>query len=426
MFDRNRAILYCDKSLVACLCLLIFCLPFSKASSETFTWLAVFLWLLKRTLGYRSEVLWGIFPKTVLNKSISVLFLANAASVIFCSKLSLFFRGLFGKELKFILIYFMLAEVISNKKRLLGILITIIASALLLTADAAVQYYAGRDFLRGCRLDTFCASFFAASGFAGWLIVIIPVLLGVLLADIITNRKIRFLLFADIIILSLYLIRTYSRGAWIGFFIAILIIAFYYTKNFNFITKATLLITGVSLIALFLLLLSILSPQVKYNILTKFKFSQDINIRIKSIPQMRSGSNLERARLWKESLRIIRDYPLVGCGLNNYSIVARNYKSFEGGGVYPHNSFLQKTAETGIFGLMAFLFVLFSYFKAGFCYLNKKMNYLVLCLLSGIIAFLVQSFFDTNLYSLQMVILFWYMLGFTIAVIRLDYGDKIL
>jgi putative inorganic carbon (HCO3(-)) transporter len=320
----------------------------------------------------------------------------------------------------------MLAEVISNKKRLLGILITIIASALLLTADAAVQYYAGRDFLRGCRLDTFCASFFAASGFAGWLIVIIPVLLGVLLADIITNRKIRFLLFADIIILSLYLIRTYSRGAWIGFFIAILIIAFYYTKNFNFITKATLLITGVSLIALFLLLLSILSPQVKYNILTKFKFSQDINIRIKSIPQMRSGSNLERARLWKESLRIIRDYPLVGCGLNNYSIVARNYKSFEGGGVYPHNSFLQKTAETGIFGLMAFLFVLFSYFKAGFCYLNKKMNYLVLCLLSGIIAFLVQSFFDTNLYSLQMVILFWYMLGFTIAVIRLDYGDKIL
>jgi len=425
MLHKEKIFLYFDRAIVTCLGLLIFCLPFAKAAAETFTLVAFVLWILKRALGYRAGVLWGMFPQTVLNRALAIYLLANAASIIFCSRLSLFFRGFFGKELKFLLIYFMLVEVINNKKRLLSILFAIIASAVLLTADAAVQYYIGRDFLRGCRLDTFCASFFAASGFAGWLIIIIPVLLGALLAHMITNKIMRILLYLDVSILFLYLIKTYSRGAWVGFLISVLIIVFYYTKNFNFKSKVLLLIPGIYLIIIFLLLSSFLSPQAKYDILTKFRFSQDINLRLKSIPQIKSGSNLERVKLWKESLRIIKDYPLVGCGLNNYSIVARNYKSFEGGGVYPHNSFLQKTAEIGIFGLLAFLFVLFSYFKAGIQYLNRKMNYLVLCLLAGISAFLVQSFFDTNLYSLQMVVLFWYMLGLTIAVINVDYENEI-
>ncbi len=416
MPDKNRLILYCDRAMTACLCLLLFCLPFAKAGVETFTWLAIFLWILKRLLGYRAEVLLRMFPKTSLNMALLVYVFANAVSVIFCSKLGLFFRGLFGKELKFLLIYFMLVEVVSNKKRLLSILMTIIASAMLLTADASVQYYIGRDFLRGNYLNSFCASFFSASGFAGWLIVIIPVLLAILTIKAIPNVKLKILLSVMISSLIACLLLTYSRGAWLGFLMAILFMLFYFIKKFAFLTKAISLIAGVSLL---MLLIHFLNPQLKYEILTKFKFSQNLNVRVKSIPQISKGSNLERIRLWKEALGIIRDYPLTGCGLNNYSIVAKNYKSFEGGGIYPHNSFLQKTAETGIFGLLAFLFVLFSFFKMGIVYLNKNKNYLVLGLLAGILAFLVQAFFDTHLYSLQLVVLFWYMLGLTVAVIKI-------
>ena len=77
-------------------------------------------------------------------------------------------------------------------------------------------------------------------------------------------------------------------------------------------------------------------------------------------------------------------------------------------------------AETGLLGLFAFLWVLFSFFKMGLQHFNQKRDYLVLGLLSGILAFLVQSFFDTNLYALQMVVLFWFMLGLTVAVIKFD------
>jgi len=109
---------------------------------------------------------------------------------------------------------------------------------------------------------------------------------------------------------------------------------------------------------------------------------------------------------------------LTGCGLNTYSEVAKNYKSFEGGGIYPHNSYLQKAAEIGLLGIFAFIGILFIFFKTALRYLNQKRDFLVLGLLSGILAFLVHAFFDTHLYSLQLVVLFWYMLGLTIAVIK--------
>ncbi len=420
MLDKNRIILYFDRVITACLCLVIFCLPFAKAGVEIFTWSALVLWILKRVLGYRSEVLWGMLPKTELNKALLILIIANAVSIIFCADTGLFLRGFFGKELKFLSIYFMLVEVINNKKRLLSILITLAASAVLIIADAAVQYYTGTDFLRGYYIDTFSASFVTASDFAGWLIVIIPVLLGILTENIFSNVKSKILLSIIIIVFSLYLAMTYSRGAWIGFLIAILFMLTYFVRKFTLINKVLFLVIGVYLLMLLSLLPRFLSAQARYEILTKFKFSQNINLRVKSIPQISKGSNLDRIRLWKEALRIIKAYPVTGCGLNNYSIVAKNYKSFEGGGIYPHNSFLQKAAETGIFGLFAFLFVLFSFFKIGIAHLNKNKNYLVLGLLAGILAFLVQSFFDTNLYALQLVVLFWYMLGLTIAVIKLE------
>jgi O-antigen ligase len=113
---------------------------------------------------------------------------------------------------------------------------------------------------------------------------------------------------------------------------------------------------------------------------------------------------------------------LFGCGLNTYSKVVKDYKNFEFGEQYPHNSFLQKTAETGLLGLFAFLLVLFSFFMVSVRHilLYANNNTLVLGLLSGISAFLLHGFFESNLYALQLVVLFWFMLGLTMAVINLE------
>jgi putative inorganic carbon (HCO3(-)) transporter len=420
MLNRDEIFLYFDRAIIACLCLLIFCLPFAKAGVESFAWSAIFIFILKRALGYRAGSLWGMFPRTELNKALGIFIAVNVLPVIFSVNLALSLRGFFGKVLKFLAIYFMLVEVINSKRRLKIVLIAIIFSAVLIVLDAGAQYFRGVDFLRGHELGwySFGASFNTASDFSAWLIVIIPIFIGIIAANIIPDIKLKIFLFLSIIIQFLYLLKTYSRGAWVGFAVGSYLMFCYFVRSLILRVVILCLIAVIFLLPIFLP--QSIKSRVSDMLYTNFNFVYTVVTRVKSIPQISSGPNVIRAKLWKESLEMIKDYPLIGCGLNTYSVVARDYKSFDGGGIYPHNSYLQMAAETGLLGLFAFLWVLFSFFKMGLQHFNQKRDYLVLGLLSGILAFLVHAFFDTHLYSLQLVVLFWYMLGLTIAVIKLE------
>ena len=421
MVNKDRMILYCDRLIITFLCLLIFFLPFAKAAIEVFVWYAFFFWILKRALGYRAEVLWKMLPRTELNKALGIFMAVNLAATIFTVNSGLSFRAFFGKELKFIAIYFMLVETINNKKRLQGIFVAIIASAALITVDAAVQYFRGVDFLRGYPYSRLTASFISANGFAAWLIVIIPVFLGLLAVGKIISKKLKIILAALTLILIIYLVMTYARGAWLGFLIGFLLVAWYIVRSATFKMRMLYLVVSICLLVIFLFLPQPIKNKVTAIGRIKFKIEDaTINQRIKSTVKMDDGSVFFRTKVWKEALRIIRDFPVTGSGLNTYSIVARNYKSVEGGGIYPHNSYLQMAAETGLVGLFAFLWVLFKFFQTGLKNLNQKKDFLVLGFLAGILAFLVHAFFDVHLYSLQLVVLFWFMLGLSVAVMKLE------
>jgi len=66
------------------------------------------------------------------------------------------------------------------------------------------------------------------------------------------------------------------------------------------------------------------------------------------------------------------------------------------------------------------LWIVLELFKSGIRALKRYKDPLLLGLLAGLLAFLTHSFFDTNLYALQMVVLFWYMMGLAVAVMRLE------
>jgi putative inorganic carbon (hco3(-)) transporter len=419
MRDKGKIFSYIDWLIIASLCLLIFCLPFSKAAIESFILLAFILWITKKILGFRQNSLWGILPYTELNKALGIFIAANFVSVIFTVNYGLSLRGFFGKELKFLAVFFILVEVINNKKRLKAILISIIASAVLIAIDAGAQYFGKTDFIRGYAMHRLSASFSTPVGFSAWLIIIIPLLLGLLVSAKTIYRWFKIPLLILILLLLLCLLITYSRGAWLGFIIGILFAGFCFLNNFALKAKLLCLSFGIGLLLMFLILPQPIKAKIKT--IGKIDFSEGvtINTRIKSILKTDQGSISIRLKLWKEALRITSDYPLTGCGLNTYSIVAKNYKSFDWGGIYPHNSFLQMSAETGLLGILAFLLVVYVFFKTGLGLLKKNKDYLVLGLLSGILGFLVHAFFDTHLYSLQLVVLFWYMLGLTMAVMGL-------
>ncbi len=421
---KEEVFIFLDRTIVVFLCLSIFCLPFSKAGIESFVWPAIFIFLLKRVLGYRGNAFLGLLPKTGLNKALGIFIAINALSVVFSTNLGLSLRAFFGKELKFLMIYFMLVEVISSRKRLKVFLSTIFLSVILILVDSAVQYFRGVDFLRGYDWARLRASFITANCYAAWLIVFIPLFLGLSAAGRNIGRNLRILVSILILPLVACLILTYSRGGWIGFIAGISFMSGFVFKKFTLKIKLLSLFVVLGLLSLFLFLPQPIKERVKSIGRIDFKVGLTLNERLKSTLNMEEGAILIRLNFWKESLRMIKDYYIVGCGLNTYSIVARDYKSFAEGGTYPHNSYLQMAAETGLSGLFAFFWVLFVFFKTGIDYFNRSKDYLVLGLLSGILAFLAHAFFDNHLYSLQLVVLFWYMLGLTMVVVKLDLKNS--
>lgn len=423
--QKERLFLNFDRSITTCLCILIFCLPFAKAMVGIFTGLAAFLWILKRLFGYRTEGLLKMIPKTDLNKVLGIYLLVNIISVVFSVDYGLSLKGFFTKDLKFIVIFLMIIEVISNNKRLKSILFTIAASAVLMTADAIFQYLRGVDFIRGYNLSAgITASFSNANGFAGWLLIIIPLCLGLLISDKIRSKAIKLFLLILSLLLMFFLLLTFSLGAWLGFAITFFIMACHALIKAILNFKTLHLFLGVYILVILLLLLYPFKTKFESIGNMNFKSKHTLNEVLNSTVNIRlHDSNFIRINILKESLQIIKDYPLFGCGLNTYSKVVKNYKTYYYGGIYPHNSFLQKAAETGLPGILAFFLVLFSFFITSlrhiFLHANKN-NTLVVGLLAGISAFLVHSFFDNNLYALQLVVLFWFMMGLTMAVINIE------
>jgi O-antigen ligase len=287
---------------------------------------------------------------------------------------------------------------------------------------AAFQYFKASDYFLNHRSDRLTSFFSSANGFSAWLILFIPVFGGLLWTKRkdVFGRRVRVPLAALVFVLFACLLLTYSRGAWVGLAAGVFFIALYFILQSSPRHRAVL--SGVFGC---LILISFILPQAMKE---KIASVSDIHFRCGlSIEQRVAEKKSIKARgnLWMEAFSIIKERPLFGCGLNTYARVAPKYKRTPKGGIYPHNSFLQKTAETGLLGLAAFLGVLFLFFRTGLRHLRQKKSPMVLGFLAGIVSFLVHAVFDNHLYALQLVVLFWFMLGLTVAVIHMETKNEL-
>ena len=406
---KDKIILLSDRVAEYFLYLLIFFVPFSNAGVESCFAIAFLAWMTKRLLGYRVKGLWGLLPATELKKPLLAFILVNAFAVIMSVNFISSIRPFFCKVLEYVFIFFIVIDTINTEKRIKNLLAVVIFSALFISADAATQYFRGVDFLRGYPIcgQRLKASFTNPNGFGSWLIAVTFIILGLLL----TRQPRKFMpkrlalgILAFILLLLIGL--TYSRGAWIGFLVGLIIIAAYKTSRSSKRVRISLVLLIIVLaIGIFFLLPS------------------TIKGRIESVGTI-EGSGLVRLRLWQEALGIINDFPLFGSGLNTYMDVSLRY-SIPGGGegmFYAHNSYLQMVAEIGLVGLVCFLWILVRFFRLEFRALLLRDSPLwgySLGLLAGISAFLVHGFLDCNLYSLRLATLFWFMLGLAVSTQRI-------
>lgn len=425
-----------EKLAILSLCVLVFVLPFSKSVFEIFFVITFMSCLMMRSSFDGKAVSHAAILKRIfspINVSIYLFVIANAVSVYYSVSMPLSLRGFFFKLLEGVSLYFITVRVVNDRRKLNLILFSIFLSMALIGIDGVFQRVMGWDILRHYSAfgGLVCASFGNANGFGAWLIIMIPIALSAALTDkerilaLFTKNGIYSL--AGMLILCL--MWTRSAGALIG--IAFTMVLFFILRRNN----AFLVIAAAILVILFFIAPTFISSRQELFRLVKettavnlykdaaFFGKGFVSTAKKFVMPFMLKRDPVRTNLWREAFFVIKDFPLFGCGLNTYAIVAPKYKILESGGAYPHNSYLQMAAETGISGAGSFVLVVISLFAASIINMKriKDVFYknILIGLLAGLFGFLAHSFFDVNLYALQLVNLMWFVMGLIIAIQRI-------
>jgi len=124
-----------------------------------------------------------------------------------------------------------------------------------------------------------------------------------------------------------------------------------------------------------------------------------------------------RVPVWRDSLRLVRDYPLTGTGLGTFELSFRHYQTtmvsldFD----HAHNDYLELTSDTGLPGAtLLFLPVLYLLIKMIGCFLGDSRRYrrtVVLACVGSTVALLVHSVMDFNLQIPANALIFSVVLG---------------
>jgi O-antigen ligase len=238
------------------------------------------------------------------------------------------------------------------------------------------------------------ASFAHPNDFGAYIISVLPLSFCLLSKGL--RRRDRLFL-AAVCMLGVYcLFKTSSRSAWVGFASGLFLYFFFYKRKFAILMPVAAL------------MLVAIAPHVLERVTSLFKMEQN--------------TVWERTQLWKGTWEMVKVHPFLGFGINTFSRYFPSFKPSEYWGImYTHNSYLQMWSEIGFIGLAAFLSVIAAAFAAVFRRMKDKLargfeGLVLLGLACGYTAFMIQSAFDTNLFSLSLMTLFWVMTAYMISL----------
>ena len=195
------------------------------------------------------------------------------------------------------------------------------------------------------------------------------------------HRRLTNLISLAIILLAI--IFSFSRSAYLALLIGWFFWWFFFSEKKKYLI-------------LFLSLVTIINFLV---------FPNPVADRFLSSFNAQEGSNAGRILMWQTAGKIIREYPWSGIGLANFSQYVNAYFGWRNP-IYAHNLFLDIAAELGIPGLFFFLAFLtapvFAYFKKR-KKLTREQSQLFLAQATALVIFIIQSCFETPLFSVRVL-----------------------
>jgi O-antigen ligase len=395
-----------DNLIIISLCVLIFGLPFSKSVIEIAATAAISLWLFKKVVMLRSIRV----AHTPLNTPLSVYFLFCALSIVNSRHLATSLTGFGFKAMEHFLIFAVMVDTIRTQKALRVVIWAVLSSCALIGADGLWQYFTRYDFLRHYPIwssfNRVTASFEFPNGLAGWLITVIPLCVSLAIFDI-KEKALRISAALLSALLLWCLVLNFTKGALAAILPALVFIAWIRGENAKkaLLTVLLLLLLGIGLAAAF----------GGYKVLSSYAAA--------------GWSAMHRVDLMKMCWKMFLDRPFLGHGLNTFMSIFEAYSAgLRFGGIsYAHNCYMQILAETGIFGLLSFLWMIAVLFVSSAKSIAAKNDGLLkagqIGVSAGLLAYLAHSAVETNLYALQLAVLFYYFLGLSAGMQNLG-GER--
>ncbi len=305
----------------------------------------------------------------------------------------------------FMLGYFLVVNLIRSKEWVMRCVIGVISSCTIVSLYGLFQNFFGFMETKWHDTELFgdiagrvVSTFENPNVLAEYLIMIIP--LAAAMFIITKNPRAKLLLAFCTVASCGCLIYTWSRGAWLGFIIGMLIFLIMYHRN-----TLTALLFGMFGVPFL-----------------PFVLPDSIIQRFTSIGDMRDTSTAYRVHIWEAVTNMIGGYWKTGVGIGEASF-RPIYSLYALSGIesapHSHNLYLQITVELGIVGLAVFLIMLFIWAQS--CLTLHKNESRPEKLLSaagfcGILAVLAQGATDYIWYNYRVFLMFWLVLGLGAAI----------
>ena len=347
------------------LCLLAFSVPFQSLRDAdptevkiTVTEVAVAL-AVAAFLARQLAVERGTWRAGPLMKPMALLFLAMLISV-FKAETALQSIKELAKWLEFIAAYWIALNLFRDHPRKLGWFLAALATGVLAeTAIGAAQValrLGPSEFLIGGVILRAYGTFGQPNPFAGYLNLSLPVLLGIALFA--RSRWLQLFAWLATLAVGVIMITTLSRGAWLGFGVALVVMGIVGSRRLKvWIWVGLLGVAVVILAAVF----GIIPFGATSRVLAAFGLS---GVSLDSVTA-ENFSAVQRLAFWQAGLNMFGANPVLGVGIGNYfdaypKFAAQGWETVLG---HAHDYYLNAAAETGLVGLAAYMVLLSSAFK---------------------------------------------------------------
>jgi O-antigen ligase len=133
-----------------------------------------------------------------------------------------------------------------------------------------------------------------------------------------------------------------------------------------------------------------------------------------------------RLDLWRSSLEMVRDHPLLGIGLDNFAYLYQHDYLREGAAAepnlsHPHNWLLHVWLELGLLGLVAFGWLVARFgFLSRAALGNAEARWVVAGAAGAMVDLLIHGLIDNSYFLVDLAFVFWLGLALVASWLRPD------